>query len=82
MVPFVVLYVLMMKRLEEKLPNSFIDKSLNTLRLGKAEFMITNGLDYRRGVSKAVEDFCSVAVIFDDQKGLKAFLEKRKLNLK
>jgi enoyl-CoA hydratase len=44
--------------------------------------MITNDLDYRRGVAKAVEDFCSVAVIFDDQKGLKAFLTKRKPNWK
>ena len=38
--------------------------------------MITNDLDYRRGVLKAVEDFWSVVVIFGDQKGLKAFLEK------
>tara|TARA_Y100000813_G_C24071931_1_gene309180 strand:+ start:119 stop:253 length:135 start_codon:yes stop_codon:yes gene_type:complete len=44
--------------------------------------MILNGLDYRLGVAKAVEDFCSVAVIFDNQKGLKAFLEKRKPNWK
>ena len=42
--------------------------------------MITNDLDYRRGVAKAVEDFRSVAVIFDSQKGLRAFLEKRKPN--
>ena len=44
--------------------------------------MITNDLDYRREVAKAVEDFCSVTVIFDDEKGLKAFLEKRKPNWK
>ena len=62
--------------------NSFTNKSLNTVRLGKAEFMITNDLDYRRGVTKAVEDFRSVAVIFDYQKGLRTFLEKRKPNWK
>ena len=44
--------------------------------------MITNDLDYRRGVAKAGEDFRSVAVIFDSQKGLRAFLEKRKPNWK
>ena len=44
--------------------------------------MITNDLDYRRRVAKAVEDFRSVAVIFDYQKGLIAFLEKRKPNWK
>ena len=44
--------------------------------------MITNDLDYRRGVTKAVEDFRSVAVIFDYQKGLSTFLEKRKPNWK
>ena len=43
--------------------------------------MITNDLDYRRRVAKAVEDFCNVAVIFDDQKGLKAFLKKTKTKL-
>ena len=62
--------------------NSFTNKSSNTVRLGKVEFMITNDLDYRRGFAKAVEDICNVAVIFDAQKGLKAFLEKRKPNWK
>ena len=44
--------------------------------------MITNDLDYCRGLAKAVEDFNSFRVIFDYQKGLKAFLEKRKPNWK
>ena len=68
--------------MEEKLANSFTNKSSNTVRLGKVEFMITNDLDYRRGVANAVEDFCNVAVTPDAQEGLKAFLEKRRPNWK
>ena len=62
--------------------NTFTNKSTNTIRLGRAAFMRTNDLDYRRGVANAVEDFCNVAVTPDAQEGLKAFLEKRTPNWK
>ncbi|MDC6453586.1 enoyl-CoA hydratase/isomerase family protein, partial [Alphaproteobacteria bacterium] len=53
-------------------------KSPTALKLGRAAFMRTNDLDYRRGVANAVEDFCNSAITPDAQEGLKAFLEKRK----
>lgn len=53
-------------------------KSPTAMRLGRAAFMRTNDLDYRRGVANAVEDFCNAATTPDAQEGLKAFLEKRK----
>ena len=52
-------------------------KSPTALKLGRAAFMRTNDLDYRRGVANAVEDFCNSAITPDAQEGLKAFLEKR-----
>jgi len=52
-------------------------KSPTALKLGRAAFMRTNDLDYRRGVANAVEDFCNSATTPDAQEGLKAFLEKR-----
>lgn len=61
-----------------QLAKTFASKSPTTMRLGRAAFMRTNDLDYRRGVANAVEDFCNVAVTPDAQEGLKAFLEKRK----
>ncbi len=57
-------------------------KCKNTLHLSKAAFIRTNDLNDRRGLTKAVEDFCNVAVFPDAQKGLRAFLEKRKSNWK
>jgi len=60
------------------LATSLSDKSPTALKLGRAAFMRTNDLDYRRGVANAVEDFCNSAVTSDAQEGLKAFLEKRK----
>lgn len=56
----------------------FAGKSPTAMRLGRAAFMRTNDLDYRRGVANAVEDFCNIATTPDAQEGLKAFLEKRK----
>ena len=52
-------------------------KSPITMNLGRAAFLRTNDLDYRRGVANAVEDFCNAATTPDAQEGLKAFLEKR-----
>ena len=53
-------------------------KSPTSMNLGRAAFLRTNDLDYRRGVANAVEDFCNAATTPDAQEGLKAFLEKRK----
>ena len=52
-------------------------KSQTSMNLGRAAFLRTNDLDYRRGVANAVEDFCNAATTPDAQEGLKAFLEKR-----
>ena len=52
-------------------------KSPISMNLGRAAFLRTNDLDYRRGVANAVEDFCNAATTPDAQEGLKAFLEKR-----
>ncbi len=56
---------------------TFAGKSPTAMRLGRAAFMRTNDLDYRRSVANAVEDFCNVATTPDAQEGLKAFIEKR-----
>ena len=61
-----------------KLATVFTNKSPTAIKLGRAAFMRSNDLDYRRGVSNAVEDFCNAAMTPDAQEGLKAFLEKRK----
>jgi len=63
-----------------KMAENFAKKSPTTMQLGRAAFMRSNDLDYRRGVASAVEDFCNVAITPDAQEGLKAFLEKRKPN--
>ena len=56
---------------------NFSKKSSTTMSLGRAAFLRTNDLDYRRGVANAVEDFCNAAITPDAQEGLKAFVEKR-----
>ena len=61
-----------------KIATVFTNKSPTAIKLGRAAFMRTNDLDYRRGVANAVEDFCNAAMTPDAQEGLKAFLEKRK----
>ena len=63
-----------------KLATTFTNKSPTAIKLGRAAFMRTNDLDYRRGVANAVEDFCNGAMTPDAQEGLRAFLEKRKPN--
>ena len=63
-----------------KLATIFTNKSPTAIKLGRAAFMRTNDLDYRRGVANAVEDFCNAAMTPDAQEGLRAFLEKRKAN--
>ena len=65
-----------------KLATTFTNKSPTAIKLGRAAFMRTNDLDYRRGVANAVEDFCNAAMTPDAQEGLKSFLEKRKPNWK
>ena len=55
-------------------------KSPTAIKLGRAAFMRTNDLDYRRGIAIAVEDFCNAAMTPDAHEGLRAFLEKRKPN--
>ena len=52
-------------------------KSSTAMSLGRAAFLRTNDLDYRRGVANAVEDFCNAAITPNAQEGLKAFVEKR-----
>ena len=52
-------------------------KSPTAMSLGRAAFLRTNDLDYRRGVANAVEDFCNAAITPNAQEGLKAFVEKR-----
>ncbi len=52
-------------------------KSPTAMSLGRAAFLRTNDLDYRRGIANAVEDFCNVAITPNAQEGLKAFVEKR-----
>ena len=52
-------------------------KSSTAMSLGRAAFLRTNDLDYRRSVANAVEDFCNAAITPDAQEGLKAFVEKR-----
>ena len=61
-----------------KIATVFTNKSPTAIKLGRAAFMRTNDLDYRRGVANAVEDFCNAAMTPDAQEGLKAYLEKRK----
>jgi len=61
----------------KNLATNLSHKSPTALKLGRAAFMRTNDLDYRRGVANAVEDFCNSATTPDAQEGLKAFLEKR-----
>ena len=62
----------------KSLATNLSQKSPTALKLGRAAFMRTNDLDYRRGVANAVEDFCNSAVTQDAQEGLKAFIERRK----
>ena len=62
----------------KSLATNLSQKSPTALKLGRAAFMRTNDLDYRRGVANAVEDFCNSAVTPDAQEGLKAFIERRK----
>ena len=62
---------------KNSLATNLSHKSTTALKLGRAAFMRTNNLDYRRGVANAVEDFCNSATTPDAQEGLKAFLEKR-----
>jgi len=61
----------------KSLATNLSQKSPTALKLGRAAFMRTNDLDYRRGVANAVEDFCNSAVTPDAQEGLKAFIERR-----
>lgn len=62
----------------KSLATNLSQKSPTALKLGRAAFMRTNDLDYRRGVANAVEDFCNSAVTPHAQEGLKAFIERRK----
>ena len=62
----------------KSLATNLSQKSPTALKLGRAAFMRTNDLDYRRSVANAVEDFCNSAVTPDAQEGLKAFIERRK----
>ena len=53
-----------------KIATVFTNKSPTAIKLGRAAFMRTNDLDYRRGVANAVEDFCNAAMTPDAQEGL------------
>ncbi len=56
---------------------TFASKSPDIMRRARNAFMRQNDLDYRRGISVAVEDFCGVVTSEATQEGLRAFVEKR-----
>ena len=65
------------KKIVTEIAVNLSKKSPTAMSLGRAAFLRTNDLDYRRGVANAVEDFCNVAITPNAQEGLKAFVEKR-----
>jgi enoyl-CoA hydratase/carnithine racemase len=60
-----------------ELAAKFAAKSPTVVRMGRADFMRQNDLDFRRSIANAVEDFCNVVLTDDAQEGLRAFVEKR-----
>lgn len=60
-----------------QLAETFASKSPEVMRRARSAFMRQNDLDYRRGISVAVEDFCSMVTSEATQEGLRAFVEKR-----
>ena len=66
-----------MKKKVTEIAVNLSKKSPTAMSLGRAAFLRTNDLDYRRGVANAVEDFCNAAITPNAQEGLKAFVEKR-----
>jgi len=49
----------------------------NPSALGRASFMRSNDLDYRRNVANQIETLCTVFDTDDGREGLQAFLAKR-----
>lgn len=65
-----------------ELAETFASKSPDIMRRARNAFMRQNDMDYRRGISVAVEDFCSIVTSEATQEGLRAFVEKRQPNWK
>src|SRR5262249_14078204 len=60
-----------------KLPAEFAAKPVVAVRRGRAALLRQIGLDYRRSIAEAVEDFVTIAAGDDAQKSLRTFAEKR-----
>ena len=60
-----------------KLAAEFAAKPAVAVRRGRAALLRQIGLDYRRSIASAVEDFATIAAGEDAQKSLRAFAEKR-----
>lgn len=65
-----------------EMAKTFASKSPDIIRRARNAFLRQNDLDYRRGISVAVEDFCSIVTSEATQEGLRAFVEKRDPNWK
>ena len=61
-----------------KLAGEFAAKPAVAVRCGRAALLRQIGLDYRRSIAEAVEDFATIAAGDDAQKSLRAFAEKRR----
>lgn len=61
-----------------ELAQIFCAKSPKVMRMGRKAFHAAVDVEYRRGVSAAVEHFANVSATADAQEGMQAFSEKRK----
>jgi enoyl-CoA hydratase/carnithine racemase len=61
-----------------KLAAEFAAKPAVAVRRGRAALLRQIGLDYRRSIASAVEDFATIAAGEDAQNSLRAFAEKRR----
>lgn len=61
-----------------KWAEKFAGKSQAAIMLGRRAFMRQLDVEYRRGISHAVDDFCAVAATDAAQEKLREFIEQRK----